>query len=90
MTERPPLVADRCDRCEGKLFQREDDRPESIKVRLQTYETCTAPLIDFYTKLCLLIEVGGEGVARGNLQSHHGESQEHYSRRLGPVAAFDE
>jgi adenylate kinase len=35
VTERPPKVEGRCDRCDGKLFQREDDRPESIKVRLE-------------------------------------------------------
>ena len=31
VTERPPKSEGRCDRCDGKLFQREDDRPESIK-----------------------------------------------------------
>ena len=61
VTERPPRVADQCDRCEGKLFQREDDRPESIKVRLETYERNTAPLIDFYAKLGLLVRVPATG-----------------------------
>src|SRR5262252_134395 len=37
VTERPPKAEGRCDRCERKLFHREDDRPESIKVRLETY-----------------------------------------------------
>jgi Adenylate kinase and related kinases len=35
VTERPPKTADKCDRCGAKLFQREDDRPESIRVRLE-------------------------------------------------------
>jgi adenylate kinase len=48
VSERHPKVAGQCDRCEGKLFQREDDRPESIKVRLKAYERSTAPLIEFY------------------------------------------
>lgn len=61
LTERPPKVADRCDRCEGKLFQREDDRPESIKVRMETYERSTAPLIDFYRKSGLLLQVVATG-----------------------------
>jgi adenylate kinase len=35
VSERPPRIDGRCDRCDGNLFQREDDRPESIKVRLE-------------------------------------------------------
>jgi len=60
-TERPPKVAGCCDRCDGKLFQREDDRPESIKVRLEAYERSTAPLIDFYRKSGLLMQVAAKG-----------------------------
>jgi adenylate kinase family enzyme len=44
--ERPPKVAARCDHCGGTLFQREDDRPESIQVRLEAYGRSTAPLND--------------------------------------------
>lgn len=61
MTERPPRVAGRCDHCEGRLFQREDDRPESIQVRLDAYERSTAPLIDFYKKAGLLVRVAASG-----------------------------
>jgi adenylate kinase len=61
VTERPPRIAGRCDRCEGKLLQREDDRPESIEVRLEAYERSTAPLIAFYQNLGLLIEVVATG-----------------------------
>jgi adenylate kinase len=61
--ERPPRVADRCDRCEGKLFQREDDRPESIRVRLEAYERSTAPLIQFYRELGLLVHLTATGSA---------------------------
>ena len=60
-TERPPKQEGACDRCEGKLFQREDDRPESIKVRLETYERSTAPLIEFYKRLGLLVQVPATG-----------------------------
>jgi adenylate kinase len=45
------------------LFQREDDEPESIRVRLETYKQSTAPLIDFYRKLNLLILVPASGTA---------------------------
>jgi adenylate kinase len=61
VTERPPKVADRCDRCEGKLFQRDDDRPESIKVRLEAYDRSTTPLIEFYQRLGLLVQVMASG-----------------------------
>jgi adenylate kinase len=61
VTERPPKVAGRCDRCDGKLFQREDDRPESVKVRLEAYERSTAPLIEFYQMAGLLMQVAAQG-----------------------------
>lgn len=61
LTERPPKVADRCDRCDGSLFQREDDRLESIKVRLETYSRNTEPLIEFYSKAGLLMRVSATG-----------------------------
>jgi adenylate kinase len=60
-TERPPKVDGRCDGCEGELFQREDDRPESIKVRLEAYERSTAPLIEFDRKADLLLQVSATG-----------------------------
>ena len=53
----PPRVVGVCDHCGGKLYQREDDRPEAIRVRMATYEKSTAPLIDYYRKKGLLISV---------------------------------
>lgn len=50
-----------CDRCEGQLFQREDDRPESIKVRMEAYTRSTAPLIEFYQALGLLVSIAATG-----------------------------
>ncbi len=61
VTERPPKVADWCDRCGSRLFQREDDRPEAIRVRLETCNRSTAPLIEFYGKLGLLVQVMASG-----------------------------
>lgn len=61
VTERPPKIAGRCDHCDGKLFQREDDRPESIRVRLEAYDRSTAPLIDFYQQAGLLVRVAASG-----------------------------
>jgi len=61
VTERPPKVEGVCDRCQGELFQREDDRPESIKVRLEAYDRSTAPLIAFYKNLGVLMSVDASG-----------------------------
>jgi adenylate kinase len=57
----PPKVAGVCDHCGGRLYQREDDRPESIRVRMEAYEKSTAPLADFYRSRKLLVPVSAEG-----------------------------
>lgn len=59
--ERPPAVEGSCDHCGGTLFQREDDRPEAIRVRLEAYDRSTAPLILFYEKLGMLIQINAMG-----------------------------
>jgi len=61
ITDNPPKVQGKCDRCGGELYQRPDDIPEAVKQRLQVYFTETAPLIDYYTQAGKLIEVDGEG-----------------------------
>lgn len=57
----PSKVEGVCDKCGGELYQREDDRPESIRVRLQAYERSTAPLKDYYEKTGLLITISADG-----------------------------
>jgi len=39
-----------CDKCSGALFQRDDDKEETIKKRLDVYDTQTAPLVSYYSK----------------------------------------
>jgi len=58
---RPPKVNGICDRCGGKLYQREDDRPEAIRVRMDAYETSTAPLVEFYQPRGLLVSISADG-----------------------------
>ena len=58
---RPPKVAGICDHCGARLLQREDDRPESIRVRMHAYEKSTAPLTEFYAARRLLCRVSAEG-----------------------------
>jgi adenylate kinase len=57
----PPKVPGVCDHCGGKLYQREDDRPESVRVRMAAYETSTAPLAQFYRARGLLVPVSADG-----------------------------
>jgi len=61
LTHQPPKVTHYCDHCGNKLFQREDDRPESVKARLATNEKSTRPLIDFYRQRGLLRKVSADG-----------------------------
>jgi adenylate kinase len=61
VTRQPSKTEGVCDRCGGRLFQREDDRPESITVRMEAYERSTAPLIEFYQVLGLLVPVTATG-----------------------------
>jgi adenylate kinase len=61
VTERPPKTEDCCDHCGGRLFQREDDRPESIQVRLKAYDESAAPVIEFYRQQGVLVEIAAEG-----------------------------
>lgn len=55
----PPRVESVCDDCGGALRQRDDDREETIRQRLQVYDLQTAPLIAYYRDRGLLAEVDG-------------------------------
>jgi len=57
----PPTVAGVCDECGGELYQREDDRPDVVRQRLDVYHAQTAPLIDFYERRGNLHTIDGEG-----------------------------
>ena len=57
----PPLKDDLCDKCGSKLFQRKDDYPETIKVRLRVYREQTETLIDYYSQKGILVEVDCNG-----------------------------
>ena len=61
VARQPSRTSDICDRCGGRLYQREDDRPESVTVRMEAYQRNTAPLIDFYGRLGLLLSIEATG-----------------------------
>lgn len=57
----PPKVGGVCDACGGELYQRDDDKPETVKARLRVFHKQTAPLIQYYKDKNILIEVDGSG-----------------------------
>lgn len=57
----PPKKEAVCDKCGGELFQRDDDKEETIRKRLDVYDAQTAPLMDYYKKKGLLKSVAGVG-----------------------------
>ena len=59
LENKPPEKPDECDNCGGKLLIREDDKPETIKHRLEVYHKQTEPLIEYYNNENLLVAVDG-------------------------------
>ena len=57
----PPTNAGTCNKCNGDLYQRDDDQEDIITSRLEVYERETAPLLEFYRKRGLLTEIDGTG-----------------------------
>lgn len=57
----PPRRPGLCDRCEGELYQRDDDSEGTVRKRLEVYARQTAPLLDYYRGRGLLATVSGEG-----------------------------
>lgn len=55
----PPKKEGVCDKCGGELYQRDDDKSESIKHRMEVYAKETEPLIDFYNKKGVLKDIDG-------------------------------
>lgn len=55
----PPKNAGKCDFDGSELYQREDDRAETVENRIRVYNQQTAPLIEYYRKHDLLVEVDG-------------------------------
>jgi len=60
----PPEEPGVCDKCGGKLIQREDDKPATIKNRLEVYCERTKPLVDYYDEQGSLVRVDGAGSIR--------------------------
>jgi len=65
----PPKTPGKCDKCGGELYQRSDDREETVKERLNIFFAQTFPILDYYKDQNKLIRVNGnlgmQGVAKG-------------------------
>jgi adenylate kinase len=56
----PPKQPGVCDNDGGELYQRDDDKPETVRKRLQVYWEQTSPLIDYYRGQGVLVEIDGD------------------------------
>ena len=73
----PPKGEGVCDRCGGTLYQREDDKEETIRTRLREYQKQTAPLIEYYqqkNRLRSIQGMGGQDQILERIVRHLGET----------------
>lgn len=71
----PPKNEGKCDVCSGELYQRDDDTEETVKKRFSVYQEQTKPLIDYYSKKGLILNVDGskgiEEISKSILEGLH-------------------
>jgi len=60
LDNKPPKAKGKCDACNTELVQRDDDKPEVIRRRLEVYREKTQPLLDFYEKKGLIKVIRGD------------------------------
>jgi len=94
VTYRPPQTPGVCDKCGGKLGQRDDDRPETVRARLKTFHRQTEPLIERYQREGLLITIDGQDEiatitdrAISTIRELRHESSDRRTNRLEPALA---
>jgi adenylate kinase len=57
----PPVNKGVCDKCQGELYQRDDDNEDTVRNRLEVYDAQTFPLIEYYKEKNLLRPIDGQG-----------------------------
>ena len=77
----PPKTEGVCDKCGGKLYVREDDKPETVAKRLEVFHSTTLPLVDFYKQKGILVEIDPELSPKGAVAD-----MRELSRKLGLLA----
>lgn len=60
MTNMPPRKDGQCDQCAGELYQRADDKEETIKNRMEVFLTSTKPIVDYYSAQKKLVRCNAE------------------------------
>lgn len=55
----PPKIDGVCDKCGGSLYQRDDDKESTVRNRFEIYMTQTFPLVEYYRKRELLVNIDG-------------------------------
>ncbi|MEW6183692.1 MAG: adenylate kinase [Bacillota bacterium] len=63
-----PKDEGKCDKCSGELYQRSDDTEATVNNRLDVYEAQTQPLIDYYNKQGVVLDVNGDQQISGVLK----------------------
>ena len=61
LTNKPPAKEGVCDKCGAALYQRDDDKEETVRNRLATYREKTFPLVSYYEKTGKLVTIPGTG-----------------------------
>lgn len=64
----PSGAGERCEKCGGKLVIRKDDRPETIRERLDTFHEVTYPVVEYYRRRGLLLEVESAGTVEATTE----------------------
>jgi adenylate kinase len=59
MVNSPPKTPGKCDKCGGELYQRSDDKKETVKERISVFLNQTVPILDYYEKQGKLVRVNG-------------------------------
>lgn len=67
MNTMPPRDDEQCDDCQVSLEQRDDDNPQTIRSRLQTYARQTLPLLEYYQKQDMMLDIDNSGKPGENL-----------------------
>lgn len=57
----PPVNKHLCDKCQGELYQRDDDNEDTVRNRLDVYDSQTFPLIQYYKEKDLIRSINGQG-----------------------------
>ncbi len=78
----PPKKPGVCDKCGGEIYQRDDDKPETVRARLKVYRDQTAPVVEHYRQTGLMKEIDAI-IGRDNVKKIGIEYIRNLSKKLG-------